>query len=74
MTIVANARKVEVPVDDDGAVNSDDIRMGAGIPANRALILQRSDGSNQLVNPGERIHVKSGQHFVDAAGHIRGQV
>ena len=56
----------------DGSLDSDALRRAGDIPADRPLILQLPDGSNRLVNPGERMLVKPRQHFIDAPKHDRG--
>jgi hypothetical protein len=74
MRQMINGRCFDVPTDSSGKVDSDVLRKAAGIPADRPLVLQRPDGTNQLINPGEAILVNPGQYFVDAPIHRRGQV
>jgi hypothetical protein len=60
-----NSKYCQVPMQEDGSVQSDDIRQQGGIPANRALIVKRADGSNFLINPGERVPVSCDDDFAD---------
>jgi hypothetical protein len=73
MRQMVNGRVVDVPTDADGTLNSDSLRQVAGVPPERPLILQLPDGSNRLVNAGERLQVKPEQYFVDAPAHRRGR-
>ncbi len=70
---VINGRKYNIPVNDDGTVMSDDLRRAAGVPHNRALIHKRSDGSNHLINSGQRIRIQPDEYFQDAFLHRRGK-
>ena len=72
MRQMVNGRIVDVPTDHDGGVNSNDLRRAAGVPDNRPLILQMPDGTNQVVNFGEKLKVQPNQYFVDAPAHTRG--
>ncbi|MCZ6652358.1 MAG: hypothetical protein O7D91_04955 [Planctomycetota bacterium] len=72
MRQMINGHLVDVPTDSDGSVDSDDLREAAGVPHDRPLILQLPNGSNQLINPGEKMRVKPGQYFMDAPVHRRG--
>lgn len=71
MRVMMNGELYDLPTDRDGSVDSDDLRRVAGVTADRPLIVQRSEG-NQLVNPGEKLRVKPGEHFLDAPAHRRG--
>lgn len=72
MYCLVNGTKTDVPVQPDGLVNSNTIRRIARLPDNRALILQRPDGKNLVVNPGQSVQVHPLDAFVDAPLHMRG--
>ena len=72
MRQMVNGNVIEVPTDEDDALDSDLLRVTAGIPPDRPLILQLPDGTNQYINPGEKMYVKPDQYFVDAPVHRRG--
>ena len=72
MHLMVNGRVVEVPTASDGSIDSDDLRDVGGVPDDRPLILQRADGSNELINPSEKMRVNPGEHFMDAPIHTRG--
>lgn len=72
MRQMVNGRVVRVPTDADGGMDSDQLREVAGVQGDRPLILQLPDGSNRLVNPGEKMLVKPNQYFIDAPVHVRG--
>ena len=72
MRQMVNGRVIQVPTDTDGGLDSDSLREAAGVPHERPLILQLPDGSNQLINPGEKLKVKPDQYFTDAPAHRRG--
>ena len=72
MRQMVNGRVIDVPTEPDGTLDSDYLREAAGVPAERPLILQLPDGRNRLINPGERMHVKPSQYFLDAPAHVRG--
>ena len=72
MRQMVNGRLVDVPTEHDGSFNSNNLRRAAGVPANRPLILQLPDGTNQLINYGEKVNVQPGQYFMDAPAHTRG--
>lgn len=67
-----SGQRVQVPVAEDGTIDEDALRQSANIPSDRALVLQRSDGTNLLVNPGQRLRVSPGDRFFDAPRHTRG--
>lgn len=67
-----NGREYDVPVQPDGSIDSEDLKRFASIPENRSLVLKRQDGSNYLVNPGDRVIVRPGEHYADAPYHTRG--
>lgn len=72
MRQMINGRLVDVPTDHDGSFNSNDLRRAAGVPEDRPLILQLPDGTNQLINHGEKLKVQPNQFFTDAPAHTRG--
>jgi hypothetical protein len=72
MRVMINGREFDVPTRSDGSVNSNAIRRAAGISGSRPLLMKNSDGSNQMVNPGEDVFAAPSQHFSDAPRHRRG--
>ena len=72
MKQMINGRLVELQTDRNGGIDSGLLRRAAGIPDDRPLILQMPDGSNKIVNPGERVSVSPTQSFIDAPAHKRG--
>ena len=72
MIHMVNGRQVNVPLDSDGKLDSYNLRKIAGIDKSRSLILQMPDGSNQIINPGEKLMLNPGSHFSDQPGSIRG--
>jgi hypothetical protein len=67
-----NGHLVDVPTDSNGSMDSDALRKACGIPASRPLIMQNPDGSNKLINPGEKLQVNPGQRYLDSPIHERG--
>ena len=72
MKHIINGREVDLETAVDGSVISDALRWALDIPDDRPLILQSPDGTNQVVNPGEKMQLKPGQRFMDAPAHKRG--
>ena len=73
MRQIINGREVEVPTKADGTIDSEALKTVAGIPADRPLVLMRPDGSNHLINPGQKVVVNPGQYFSDLPRHTRGR-
>lgn len=71
MQQVVNGRVFELQQCSDGSIYANDVRRAAGIPSGRQLILQLPDGSNRIVNPGEKIPLRS-SHFTHVPDHKRG--
>lgn len=67
-----NGRPVKIPTDPDGSIDVDILCRLANIAPERALVLQRSDGSNLVVNRGQKIKIQPRSFFVDAPTHTRG--
>ena len=67
-----NGRSLQVPLERDGSIDVDLLRQLANIAPDRALVLQRSDGSNQLIPRGQKLKVQPRSQFVDAPVHRRG--
>jgi hypothetical protein len=67
-----NGKPVEVPMSPDGSIDVDVLCQLANLPANRTLVLQRPDGSNVVVNRGQKIKVQPRSFFIDAPQHKRG--
>ena len=72
MRHMVNGMEVDLPVDVAGQVDSDVVREMVGIEPDRPLALKRSDGSNEIINPGEKVRVRPGEHFEDLPVHKRG--
>ena len=72
MQVMINSRLIEVPTHSDGSIDSDVLRQAAGIPPNRALVSQKPDGGNQVINPGERVASWPGANYRDLSLHERG--
>jgi hypothetical protein len=72
MPQIVNGRVVEVPTLEDGSVDSDALRRAARIPRDRPLIIQRRDGRNVIVNPGQKMRITPGDFCTDAPKHDRG--
>ena len=72
MRRMINGREFEIPTSRDGSINSDVLRRAASIPPDRPLVLQRDNGSNEIINPGEKIRPGSADHFSDMPAHRRG--
>ena len=72
MRHMVNGRVVDIPMESDGSVDSDALRAAAGVPEDRPLIHQLTDGSNRIVNPAEILRLNPGQCFIDAPPHRRG--
>lgn len=68
-----NGHPVKVPVERDGSIDVDVLCGLASIPQGRTLVLQRPDGSNLVVNRGNKIKVAPGSLFLDAPAHTRGR-
>ena len=73
MRHMVNGMEVDLPVDVVGQVDSDVVREMVGIEPNRPLALKRPDGSNEIINPGEKVCVRPGEHFEDLPVHKRGR-
>jgi hypothetical protein len=69
---MVNGKQVDIPMESDGSVDSDVLREVAGIDEDRPLVLQRPDGRNEIINPGEKPVVRPGSHFRDVPVHQRG--
>ncbi|HNQ22527.1 MAG TPA: hypothetical protein PKK06_05475 [Phycisphaerae bacterium] len=67
-----NGQPLKVPVAPDGSIDVDVLCQLANVAPDRALVLQRPDGSNQLVPRGQKLTVRPGAQFVDAPTHRRG--
>ena len=72
MRTMMNGREFDVPVSSDGVVEVDVVRRAGGIPTGRAIVKQNPDGSNEMLNPGQMVPVKQGDHFIDMSLHERG--
>ena len=73
MQQMVNGKMVEIPLDHDGAIDSDTLREVASIPKNRTLVQQLSTRENLIVNPGERIKINPSDYFRDIPDHVRGR-
>jgi hypothetical protein len=72
MRHMVNGMEINVPTESDGRIDSDVLRRMSGIDDSRPLILKRCDGSNEVINPGEKIKVNPDQYFQDMPLHTRG--
>jgi len=72
MRQLINGREYEIPTHSDGTIDVDTLRRIVGIPGNRALVMQNNDGTNQVVNPGQRLRVNPRQQYSDMPVHKRG--
>ena len=72
MRKIVNGKIVELTTEPDGSIRADDLMRAAGIPAGREFIIQMPDGSNRVVNQGEKLSGNEEQFFVDAPKHKRG--
>ena len=72
MKRMINGETYDIPTNADGSIDADVVRKAAGIAPDRPLLLQRSDGSNIVINPGQKITVRPEEQFTDAPAHTRG--
>lgn len=72
MYLMVNGREVDIPTDAADAVETNVIRQAQGIPQDRPLLLQRPDGGNEIINPGEKRKFHPGSHIRECPLHIRG--
>jgi hypothetical protein len=71
-THMINGRFVELRSNPDGSVDTDQLRKLGGIPDGSPLIHQLPDGSNRVINPGEKVRIPANQYFTHMPAHIRG--
>ena len=67
-----NAQQYEIPTNPDGTISAKVVRKIGGIPTGRVLIMKRSDGSNEVINPDEERRIDPGQNFSDLPRTVRG--
>jgi hypothetical protein len=67
-----NGKIFDIPTDSSGRIDSDHLRRAAGIPADRSLVLKRTDGSNYMLNPHGKVLVNPDEEFSDIPNHVRG--
>ena len=72
MRIYVNSREYDIPTHSDGTIDAGILRERGCIPANKALILKKPDGANEIINPGQKVRVNPGQHFSEMSLHERG--
>ena len=72
MRQMINGKEFDVPVTTDGVLEVDVVRRAAGIPEDRTIVKQNCDGSNEILNSGQMVPVKPGDHFIDMPIHRRG--
>jgi hypothetical protein len=72
MICFVNGNQYDVPTSPDGAITGDVIRRAGGIPSNRALILKKGNGENQIVNPGSSLRVRPMDQFSDLPQYVAG--
>jgi hypothetical protein len=62
-TLMVGGKQVSVPTYPDGSVSVDLIRQMSGIPANRPLVRQSPNGTNQVLNEGDMARVNPEDHI-----------
>ena len=67
-----NTEAHEIPTNSDGTIDADELRKRGCIPKNRALIIEKPNGANEIINPGQKLMVKPGEYVSDMPLHIRG--
>ena len=72
MRMFINGQEIDVPADADGSVSSEIIRGAGNLDSARVLMQRSPDGSNKIINPGERVYVGPYDHFDSAPAHKRG--
>ncbi|MBN2212276.1 MAG: hypothetical protein JW709_12835 [Sedimentisphaerales bacterium] len=72
MRQMINGKEYEITEDENGTVEVDVVRDTAKIPSDRIIVRQSLDGSNEILNDGDIILVKPGEHFIDMPRHVNG--
>lgn len=67
-----NGQEHEIPVNPDGTISVEVVRRRAGIPSGRAIIMKKPDGSNEVINSGEKLMINPDQHLCDMPITVRG--
>jgi len=72
MKRLINGIEIEIPMNVDGTISAEDLRRCSGIADNRQMILQRPDGTNEFIKPGQDIQIRPTDHIVAAPRTVRG--
>ena len=73
MQVYGNGSLMDIPVSDDGFVDPAEVHRRLGGDQSRALVLQRPDGRNEVVNPGTPFLPSPGDRLLDLPITIRGR-
>ena len=73
MKRMINGQEYEIPTNPDGSVDADVVRRAADIPPGHTMMIQRTDGSNIVINPGSKTRIRPEDHIASAPAHRRGQ-
>lgn len=71
MYMYSNGRRVYVP-DENGEVDASELADAVGIDPGRSLILQKPDGSNEIIPRNGKIPVPENSAIFDAPQTVRG--
>lgn len=71
-TYMINGTPYKIPMDEDGSVPVSVLRQLSGTPANRPLVQQNPDGTNVLLNDGDRASLKPEDHITHCPAAVRG--
>jgi hypothetical protein len=72
MKIWYQGKKYTVPTAEDGSIHEAAIREAISVAGDRVLIRQRGDGSNEVINPGQKLFVEPDDRFKDQPIRERG--
>ena len=72
MIVMVNGRMVDVPTQGDGTVRARDVRRQAEIPENRALVLMKPDGSNEMLSGSDEFRYEPDFSVMDQPLSVRG--
>jgi hypothetical protein len=72
MKIWYQGKKFTVPAAKDGSIDEEAIRETIAVAGDRVLIRQRGDGSNEVINPGQKLFVEPDDRFTDQPIRERG--
>ena len=72
MIIVRSGRQIEVPQDGQGRADIQEVRRIAGITSDRALIVQKPSGENELLPSAGQVRLDPYARLLDAPRAKRG--